>query len=40
LIADARDLGAPPLARVRMPQRVPYGLHGLWLSRADLEHAR
>jgi carotenoid cleavage dioxygenase-like enzyme len=31
VIADARDLGAPPVARVLLPQRVPYGFHGLWL---------
>jgi carotenoid cleavage dioxygenase len=37
IVADARDLPAQPLARILLPQRVPYGLHGLWLSREDLE---
>ena len=37
IVADARRMAAPPLARVLLPQRVPYGLHGLWLERADLE---
>ncbi|HTO52283.1 MAG TPA: carotenoid oxygenase family protein [Myxococcota bacterium] len=31
LIIDARDLTAPPVARVLLPQRVPYGFHGRWL---------
>jgi len=36
-VADARDLSAPPVARVQLPQRVPYGLHGIWLPGSDLE---
>ncbi|MFJ1299331.1 carotenoid oxygenase family protein [Pseudomonadota bacterium AL_CKDN230030165-1A_HGKHYDSX7] len=30
LILDARDLGQGPLATVRLPRRVPGGLHGSW----------
>ncbi|MFI5316104.1 MAG: carotenoid oxygenase family protein [Myxococcota bacterium] len=40
LVVDARDVGAPPVARVLLPQRVPYGLHALWVPRADLEAQR
>jgi carotenoid cleavage dioxygenase len=36
LVIDARDLRGPPLARVMLPQRVPYGLHGAWIGHADL----
>ena len=25
-----------PLAKVAMPQRVPWGFHGLWLTSRDL----
>jgi len=32
LVLDARSLRAPPLARVFLPQRVPYGFHGAWLA--------
>lgn len=30
-IVDAQDMSGPPVARVRMPQRIPYGAHGSWL---------
>jgi carotenoid cleavage dioxygenase len=30
-VLDARDFAAPPIARVRLPCRVPFGLHGEWL---------
>jgi carotenoid cleavage dioxygenase len=29
---DARDMAAPPLARVRLPQRVPIGFHACWVD--------
>lgn len=29
-IIDARNVSAPPLARVMLPQRVPIGFHGVW----------
>ncbi|WP_409558302.1 carotenoid oxygenase family protein [Achromobacter animicus] len=28
---DARDLATGPVARVRLPRRVPAGLHGSWM---------
>jgi len=40
VVLDARDLSRAPLARVLLPQRVPYGFHGLWLPRAELERER
>lgn len=33
-ILDARDFTAPPLATVRLPQRVPFGFHGNWVAEA------
>jgi carotenoid cleavage dioxygenase len=30
LVLDARDVEAEPLARVRLPHRVPFGFHGNW----------
>lgn len=31
LVLDASDITGDPVARVRMPQRVPRGLHGNWV---------
>ncbi|HUQ06672.1 MAG TPA: carotenoid oxygenase family protein [Kofleriaceae bacterium] len=31
VVLDAREFGAPPVARVRLPQRVPFGFHGSWV---------
>ncbi|MCU1496375.1 MAG: carotenoid oxygenase [Acidimicrobiales bacterium] len=31
VVLDARDLTEPPVARVRLPARVPLGFHGNWI---------
>lgn len=31
VILDARDFAAPPVARIHLRRRVPFGLHGEWL---------
>ncbi|MFN5650330.1 MAG: carotenoid oxygenase family protein [Actinomycetes bacterium] len=31
VIVDARDFAGPPVARVHLPRRVPYGAHGSWV---------
>ena len=31
-ILDAADITAPEVARIALPQRVPYGFHGNWVS--------
>jgi hypothetical protein len=38
-IADARDFTGPPVARVHLPQRVPYGAHGNWIPDGTLRRA-
>jgi carotenoid cleavage dioxygenase-like enzyme len=34
VVLDAREFGAPPVARVRLPRRVPFGFHGNWIPAA------
>ncbi|KGI70130.1 carotenoid oxygenase family protein [Mycolicibacterium rufum] len=31
VILDASDFTGPPVARIALPQRVPYGFHGNWI---------
>ena len=31
VILNAQDFEAAPVARVRLPRRVPFGAHGSWL---------
>ncbi len=37
LVFDARDIAAGPLARVRIPQRLPAGFHATWVDGARLD---
>lgn len=39
LVHDAADLVRTPLARVRLPSRVPFGFHGNWADRVTLDRA-
>jgi carotenoid cleavage dioxygenase len=32
LVLDARNIGDEPIARIRLPHRVPYGFHGNWVA--------
>lgn len=36
LILDARDMEAAPLARIALPQRVPFGFHGTWANAEEI----
>ena len=39
LVIDARNMSGPPLARVKIPQRVPLGFHGTWATAAEMKGA-
>lgn len=39
VILDARDLGRPALARILLPNRVPYGFHGNWIPDTSVSPA-
>lgn len=32
VVVDAQDMTAPPVARVMIPTRIPFGFHGVWVS--------
>ncbi len=32
VVLDAQDVTRGPIAEVKLPQRVPYGFHGNWVS--------
>lgn len=36
VVINAQDITASPVARVIIPQRVPYGFHGTWISETQL----
>ncbi|KAL8741222.1 MAG: hypothetical protein Q9190_006150 [Brigantiaea leucoxantha] len=38
-IIDAKNM-ASVVAKIRLPQRVPYGFHGNWISKQDIEGQR
>ncbi|MDH6219559.1 carotenoid oxygenase family protein [Streptomyces pseudovenezuelae] len=39
LVHDAADLRRTPLARVKLPSRVPFGFHGNWADQTTLDQA-
>ncbi|MDB9349741.1 carotenoid oxygenase family protein [Nodularia spumigena] len=36
VVINAQDVTAEPVARILIPQRVPYGFHGTWVSEEQL----
>ncbi len=37
LVFSATDIDAGPIAAIHMPQRVPFGFHGCWVSNGDVK---
>lgn len=37
VVVNAQDITGEPVARVLIPQRVPYGFHGAWVSEEQLK---
>ncbi len=40
VVINAQDVEAAPVARVLLPQRVPYGFHGAWLTDGQIAASR
>ena len=40
VILDASDFARQPVARIQLPQRVPYGFHGNWITSSPVLAAR
>jgi carotenoid 9,10(9',10')-cleavage dioxygenase 1 len=36
-IYDAKTMSPEPLATVQLPQRVPYGFHGMFVTQAQID---
>ncbi|MBD2293563.1 carotenoid oxygenase family protein [Anabaena sphaerica FACHB-251] len=39
VVINAQDVTSEPVARVIIPQRVPYGFHGAWVTAAQLKNS-
>jgi carotenoid cleavage dioxygenase len=39
VILDASAPGSQPVARIHLPQRVPYGFHGSWIADSALQRS-
>jgi carotenoid cleavage dioxygenase-like enzyme len=39
-VFDARDIGQGPVARVRIPHRIPPGFHACWMKPSQIAAAR
>lgn len=39
LVVNAQDVTGEPVARVLIPQRVPYGFHAAWISEEQLDNS-
>ncbi len=37
IVADAQHMDTDPIARVMMPQRVPFGFHGIWIDQTQID---
>ncbi|MGB3761058.1 MAG: carotenoid oxygenase family protein, partial [Rivularia sp. (in: cyanobacteria)] len=40
VVVDAQNMTSEPVARVLIPQRVPYGFHGDWVSEEKLQKSQ
>ncbi|WP_414754964.1 carotenoid oxygenase family protein [Anabaena sp. CCY 9910] len=40
VVINAQDINSEPIARVLLPQRVPYGFHGIWVTEEQLNFGR